>query len=126
MRVWGITMRMAITNTNQEQIMKDVIVECLARFGWHKDRIVDAFSKTFATVVAPKKASIWLSFDQECNRWWIRSGDFTSAGENVLAATHAILPIDMPSAEIEKTIAMLVADMERKIAGAYSVRLLRM
>ncbi|WP_432263286.1 hypothetical protein [Cupriavidus sp. TMH.W2] len=104
--------------------MKEKIVECLAQFGWHKDRIVDAFSKTFETVVAPKQASIWLSFDQECNRWWLTNGDFTSAGENVLAASYAIFPVGMLQNEIEQTIAALVAAMERKIAGAYSVRLL--
>ncbi|WP_425953145.1 hypothetical protein [Ralstonia pseudosolanacearum] len=104
--------------------MKDLIVDCLARFGWRKDRIVNAFSKTFETVVAPSKASIWLKFDQECNRWWLTNGDFTSAGENVLAAAYAIFPVGMPQNEIERTIAAFVDEMERKIAGAYSVRLL--
>lgn len=32
--------------------MKDTIVDCLGRSGWQKDRIVDAFSKTFETVGA--------------------------------------------------------------------------
>jgi hypothetical protein len=105
--------------------MKDTIVSEIALFGWRKDRIVDVFNKTFETVVAPKKASIWLSFDQECNRWWLRNGDFTSAGENVLSCSYAIFPAGMPHSDIEKTVAELVADMERKIASAYSVRLLR-
>jgi len=105
--------------------MKDMIVDCLAQFGWQKDRIVDAFSKAFETVVAPKQASIWLSFNQECNRWLLTNGDFTSAGENVLSASYAIFPVGTRKNEIEQTIAALVAVMERKIAGAYSVRLLR-
>jgi len=105
--------------------VKDTIVDCLAQFGWHKDRIVDAFGKTFETIVAPKRASVWLSFDQECNRWWLRHGDFTSAGENVLAATHAIFPVGVPHEKIEATVVAFVAEMERKIAGAWSVRLLR-
>jgi hypothetical protein len=105
--------------------MKDLIIVHLARHGWHKDRIVDAFSKCFETVVAPKRASIWLRFDQACNRWWLTGGDFTSAGENVLAATFAIFPLDMPDREVEQTIAALVAGMDARIAGAYSVRLLR-
>jgi len=104
--------------------MKDVIVDCLARSGWQKDRILDAFSKTFETVVAPKQASIWLRFSQEGQRWWLTNGDFTSAGENVLAATYAIFPVGMLQQEIEQTVAALVAEMECKIAGAYSVRLL--
>ncbi|MFM0386903.1 hypothetical protein [Paraburkholderia dipogonis] len=104
--------------------MKDIIVDCLGRFGWQKDRIVDAFSKTFETVVAPKQASIWLSFNQEGNRWWLTNGDFTSAGENVLAASYAIFSVGIHQTEIEHTVAALVAAMERKIAGAYSVRLL--
>lgn len=104
--------------------MKDTIACHLARFGWQKDRIVDAFSKTFATVVAPKQASIWLRLDQECNRWWLTNGDFTSAGENVLAACAAIFPVGMPQIEIEKTIEAFVSEMEYKIAGAYSARLL--
>lgn len=104
--------------------MKDMIVDRLERFGWQKDRIVDAFSKTFETVVAPKQASIWLRFSQEGNRWWLTNGDFTSAGENVLAACYAIFPGGMLQSEIEQTVAALVVEMERKIAGAYSVRLL--
>ncbi|MGQ7932160.1 hypothetical protein [Paraburkholderia sp. D1E] len=105
--------------------MKDGIVDCLAQFGWQKDRISDVFFKTFETIVAPKRASIWLSFNQEGNRWWLTNGDFTNAGENVLAASYAIFPVGMPQAEIEHIVATLVAEMERKIAGAYSVRLLR-
>jgi hypothetical protein len=104
--------------------MKDAIVASLAKYGWRKDRLVDAFSKTFETVVAPKRASIWLRFDQECSRWWLANGDFTSAGENVLAASFAIIPTGMPQTMIEQTIAAVVDEMERKIAGAYSVRLL--
>ena len=104
--------------------MKQAIVDCLAQHGWVKDRIVDAFSKTFETVVAPKRASIWLKFDDECDRWWLANGEFTSAGENVLAGNHAIFPVGMPQSQIEQTVAALVAAMEHKIAGAYSVRLL--
>lgn len=104
--------------------MKDMIIARLAQFGWQKDRIVDVFGKTFETVVAPKQASIWLKLDQECNRWWLTNGDFTSAGENVLAGSFAIFPVGMPQNEIDKTIDAFVVEMERKIAGAYSVRLL--
>lgn len=104
--------------------MKQAIVDCLAQHGWAKDRIVDAFSKTFETVVAQKRASIWLSFDGECDRWWLTNGEFTSAGENVLAGSFAIFPSGMPHIEIEATVAALVAGMEGSIAGAYSVRLL--
>jgi hypothetical protein len=107
-----------------ERNLKDRIIDSLAQLGWHKDRIVDAFGKTFETVVAPKRASIWLRFDQECNRWWLTDGDFTSAGENVLAGSHAIFPVEMPEREIGQTVASLVGEMEQKIAGAYSVRLL--
>jgi hypothetical protein len=105
--------------------MKETIVESLARAGWQKDRIVDAFSKTFETVVAPKRASIWLRFDAECSRWWLTNADFTSAGENVLAATYAIFPVGMTKHEIQATVKTLVESMEKQIAGAYSVRLLR-
>ena len=104
--------------------MKDIIVDCLARHGWQKDRIVDAFSKTFETIVAPKQASLWLSFEAELDRWWLRHSDFTSAGENVLAACYAIFTAGMAPADIEQTVANLVNEMERKIGGAYSVRLL--
>ncbi|BCF95213.1 hypothetical protein [Paraburkholderia largidicola] len=104
--------------------MKDAIVAGFALHGWRKDRLVDAFSKIFETAVAPKQASIWLSFDKECDRWWLANGDFTSAGENVLAGTYAIFPVGMSQASIEQTVAALVGEMERKIAKAYSVRLL--
>jgi hypothetical protein len=111
---------------SRRESLKDMIVDCLARFGWQKDRIVDCFNKTFETVVAQDRACIWLRFDQECNRWWLTNGDFTSAGENVLAGSYAILPVGTPQNEVEQTIAALVAEMERKIAGAYSVRLLHL
>lgn len=105
--------------------MKDIIVDCLGQYGWRKDRIVDAFSKTFDTVVAPKQASIWLRFEPERDRWWLANGDFTSAGENVLAAAHAILPVGMTHSEIRRTVAALVVELERRVAGSYSVRLLQ-
>jgi hypothetical protein len=104
--------------------MKDMIADSLEQLGWQKDRIVDAFGKTFETVVAPKRASIWLRFDQAGCRWWLTNGDFTSAGENALAGSYAIFLVDMSESEIRQTVAALVAEMERKIAGSYSVRLL--
>lgn len=115
-------------NSNRvEKAMKDEIVEQLAKSGWHKERIVDAFSKTFETVVAPKNASIWLRFSQEDNCWRFYGGDFTSAGENVLAVLPFDLcsfPLGMAPDEIGQRIGALVAEMERRIAGAYSVHLL--
>lgn len=105
--------------------MKDAIIARLAQSGWQKDRIVDAFSKTFQTAVAPKQASIWLRFSQECNSWLLTNGDFTSAGENVLATAYAKCPVGMPSGEIEQAIDALVAEMEQRIANAWSVRLTR-
>lgn len=104
--------------------MKDTIACHLATFGWQKDRMVDVFSKSFETAVAPKRASIWLRFDQENNHWRLTNGDFTSAGENVLATCTRILHAGMQQDEIEQAIADFVAEMEREIAGAYSVRLL--
>lgn len=106
--------------------MKNMIIARLAQHGWHKDRIVDAFTKTFETVVAPKQATVWLSFDRSVDCWWLANGDFTSAGENVLATCHATLPVGAPQNEAEQTIDAFVAEMEQKIAGAYSVRLLRL
>lgn len=105
--------------------MKSMITDCLAARGWQKDSIVDAFSKTFETVVAPKKASIWLSFERQFDRWWLTNGDFTSAGENVLATCHAFFPTGMALYELQQAVEALVSEMEYKIAGAYSVRLLR-
>lgn len=107
--------------------MKDKIVEQLAKAGWHKDRIVDAFSKTFETVVSTKQASIWLRFSQVDNCWRFYGGDFTSAGENVLAVLPFDLcsfPLGMAPDEIEQRIGALVVEMESRIAGAFSVRLL--
>ena len=106
------------------RIMKQAIIDCLAQHGWVKDRIVEAFSKTFETVVAPKRASIWLSFDRGCDRWWLKNGEFTSAGENILAGSFATFPVDMADREIGASVAMLVSEMEQKVAAAYSVRLL--
>ncbi|MCX4150003.1 MULTISPECIES: hypothetical protein [Paraburkholderia] len=104
--------------------MKDVIVDCLAKFAWEKDSILDYFNKNFETFVGPARACIWLRFDHECDRWWLTNGDFTSAGENVLATSHAIFPVGTPESEIQQVVAELVAEMERKIAGAFSVRML--
>lgn len=105
--------------------MNEVIVDSLAQHGWIKDRIVDAFSKHFETAAAPtKQASIWLVFDRECDRWWLTGGEFTSAGENVLASCSAFFPTGMPENEIRQAIDGFVAEMESKIAQAYSVRLL--
>lgn len=105
-------------------MMKDMIIHSMAQLGWQRDRIVDAFSKTFKTAVAPKQASIWLRFDQESDCWLLSNGDFTSAGENVLATCYATFPVNMPLDQIKQAIETLNIEMERKIAGAYSVRLL--
>jgi hypothetical protein len=104
--------------------MKEIIIDCMAQSGWLKDKIVDAFGKTFETAVVPKRASIWLHFWKESNRWWLMNGDFTSAGENVLAAEHAIFTAGMTREEIEPVVSAFVAQLERRIAGAWSVRLM--
>jgi len=64
------------------------------------------------------------SIHRECNRWWFRHGDFTSAGENVLATSYAIFPVGMLEDDIAKTIVEFVAELDSQILGAYSVRLL--
>lgn len=104
--------------------IKDLLLACLATLGWEKDLYLDVFSKAFKTAVGPRAASLWLRFDKESNQWLFRDGDFTSAGENVLAAHFADFPVDMPEEDVKKTVAAYVAAAERKIASAYSVRLL--
>ncbi|MBS4020029.1 MAG: hypothetical protein KGZ68_17540 [Dechloromonas sp.] len=108
-----------------EQLIKPCIVNAMAAHGWHKDRIVDAFIKHFPSVVVSTQGSIWLRHEPEAQRWWLMDGNFTSAGENVLAGCFAIVTHQMSPAEIEQTIAKHVKEMERRIAGAFSVRLLR-
>jgi hypothetical protein len=103
--------------------MKHKIIDCLARFGWQKDTILDFFNKSFETFVGGARACIWLKFDDECDCWWLDNGDFTSAGENVLATSYAIFPVGMPQNEIDQTVTALVAEMERKVSGAFSVRM---
>lgn len=104
--------------------MKDMIIASLARFGWQKDTILDFFNKDFETFRGEARACIWLRFDGDCNRWWLNHGDFTSAGENVLATCYAIFPVGMPQNEIEQTVTALVAEIKRRVAGAFSVRML--
>lgn len=104
--------------------MKDKIIACLEKAGWQKDRIVNAFSKIFETGVVPVRGSIWLRLDREFPYWWLTDGDFTSAGENVLAGLSVRLPLNMKDADIEREVAAFVQKMEQNISRAWSVRLL--
>lgn len=104
--------------------MKDAIVGCLAQHGWCKDKILDFFNKPVETFAGQARASIWLRFEEEFDRWWLRDGNFTSAGENVLATSFAFFPGGMSQHEIEQKIAALVVSMDRDISRAFSVRML--
>ncbi|WP_186214457.1 hypothetical protein [Burkholderia gladioli] len=104
--------------------MKDAIIGGLAQHGWCKDKILDFFNKPVDTFVGQATASIWLRFEEECDRWWLTAGNFTSAGENVLATSFAFFPVGISQNEIQQTIAALVASMDRDISRAFSVRML--
>lgn len=105
--------------------VKEMIVEAMASAGWNKDRIVDCFSKNFETFRGPARAAIWLSFDAGTQEFWLRSADFTSAGENVLAACYAFFPSqDLTYSYVDHKIKNLVAEMESKVATAFSVRIM--
>jgi hypothetical protein len=104
--------------------VKKQIVGRLAVHGWLKDRTVDAFSKTFRTAVAPKSASLWLRFAGDRESWWLTHGDFTSAGENVLATASVFLSSRATAEEVSESIDNLVEELENRIAQAWSVRLL--
>lgn len=116
---------LVIAQAQEPGLSKQTIVEALAAKGWRKDSLVDAFTKEFKTVVAPKCAHLWLKADREGPFWWLCNADFTSAGENVLAGLCAQLAYGTQTAVLQTKVARLVDEMEARIAGAYSVRLLQ-
>lgn len=108
--------------TNTESATRTHVIEALAKNGWEKDRLLDAFSKTFETAITPTKASVWLRFEQGFNRWWLCQADFTSAGENVLAASSATIPEGADMDAVMRKVDTLIGEMELRILGAYSMR----
>jgi len=107
-------------------IQELVISRLVKQHGWFTDHLVPNWvGKHYKTAVAPTaRASLRLSHDKVNHQFWL-NGEFTSAGENVLATAFACLPEAFDEAEVHAAVDEYIADAEKRIAGAYSVRLLR-
>ena len=107
-------------------VMKDTIITAMAARGWEKDRIVDCFSKPFDTFIGPQaaRASVWMRDDREQGGVWLLDGNFTSAGENVLAMSSLYLPADLTNDEVVSKVSRLIEQMEEAVSQAFSVRMI--
>lgn len=105
-------------------IQETVIQHLATQHGWSTDRILNNWvCKYYDSAVGPKRAALWLTFDAECNQYWLR-GEFTSAGQNVLATSYAIIPSTAAENEIQSAVDAFIVEAEKEIEGSYAVRLL--
>ncbi|MCW5292650.1 hypothetical protein [Verminephrobacter eiseniae] len=95
------------------------------RHGWSPDRLLNnVLQKEYQTAVAPKMATLWLTFDAEYSRYWLK-GEFVSAGVNALASCIECIPCASDLDTVHTKVDALARDAEQAIAGSYAVRLLR-
>lgn len=101
-----------------------VINRLASLHGWYTDRILKNWvGKEYDSAVGPKRAQLWLSFDAEYNQFFLK-GEFTSAGDNVLATCLSVVPGTATAAEVEAAVDAHIEQAEKAIAGSYAVRLL--
>lgn len=101
-----------------------VIDRLAEEHGWYTDRILKNWvGKEYDSAVGPKRAQLWLSFDAEYNQFFLK-GEFTSAGENVLATCLSVIPGTATAAQVEAAVDAHIVQAEKAIAGSYAVRLL--
>lgn len=106
--------------------MKDTIISAMAARGWEKDHIVDCFSKPFDTFIGLQaaRASVWMRDDREQGGIWLLDGNFTSAGENVLAMSNLHLQSTLSDEQIVSKVSGLIDQMEEAVSQAFSVRMI--
>lgn len=102
------------------------VIQCLVeRHGWSVDRLLNnVLQKEYQTAVAPKIATLWLTFDAVYSHYWLK-GDFVSAGVNALASCFGYFPSTSDLDTVHAKVDAFAEDAEQAIAGSYAVRLLR-
>lgn len=102
-----------------------VIQRLVEQHGWSSDRLLsNVLQKEYRTAVAPKMATLRLTFDTVYSHYWL-NGEFVSAGVNVLASHFACIPSASDLNTVHGKVDAFVDDAEQAIAGSYAVRLLR-
>lgn len=101
-----------------------MIDRLVAQHGWYTDRIVKNWvGKEYDSAVGLKRAQLWTTLDAEYNQIFLK-GEFTSAGENVLATCLGIIPGTATAEEVDAAVDAYIVNAEKAIAGSYAVRLL--
>lgn len=96
-----------------------IIAWLLAR-GWKDDRIIkNVATKTYA----PNQASLRVLLDADNDRYYV-TGEYTSAGENVLATCYAYIDATAVAAQCDNILTRFMENVERQIAGSFAVRFL--
>lgn len=89
------------------------------------DRLLNnVLQKEYQTAVAPKMATLWLTYDAVYSHYWLK-GEFVSAGVNVLASCSGCIPGASDLDAVHAKVDAFAGDAEQAIAGSYAVRLLR-
>lgn len=105
-------------------VQQAIIAHLVAKHGWSQDRIkTNWVSKEYDSAVGLKRACLWATFDAVYNQV-LMNGEFTSAGENVLAICFSCIREDADTVTLEAAVDAFIAQVEKAIAGSYAVRLL--
>jgi hypothetical protein len=108
----------------QLDIATAVIERLVALHGWYPDRIRTNWAgKEYDSAVGPKRAQLWMSFDAENNQFFLK-GEFTSAGEDVLANCMTVIRGTATVDEVEAAVDAHLVRAEKAITSSYAVRLL--
>lgn len=94
------------------------IMDFLSGHGWFVDRIIKSVA---SKVYEPNQATVWVTFDSECDQYWIKP-EYRSCGGNVLATSMISIPGIISKEDREKRLKKFIAYIEKEINSSFAVR----
>jgi hypothetical protein len=116
---------MNTTHTEQVQAMRQQVKAALVALGWAGLDSTALAEKSFATVVGPKVAHVYLQDFGAQSQAFILAGAYWSEGRNILEGCGILIQKEAQSAEVSALVQKFIAGVEAAVGASYAVRLMR-
>lgn len=107
-----------------ERIQSAVIDRFVVVHQWKSDWLVkNVATKMYETATAPHRALVRLTYDAECQRYWLK-GEYESEGRNVLSTVFIFFSENAERDVIDQAVDDFLQEAEAAISNTYAVRLM--